>query len=43
MTEAERRGEMQTIAKAKKNMGELATIEGVMAEMKMMRSMMDDL
>lgn len=43
MTEAELRGEIQTIVKAKKSMGELATIEGVMAEMKMMQSMMDDL
>lgn len=43
MTEAELRGEMQAIASAKKTMGELATIEGVMAENKMMRAMMDDL
>jgi hypothetical protein len=42
MTEAELRGEMQTIATAKKSMGELATIQGVMAEMKMQQSMMDN-
>jgi hypothetical protein len=43
MTEAELRGDMRLIADAKKSMGELATIEGVTAEMKMLRSMMDDL
>jgi hypothetical protein len=43
MTEAELRGAMQDVAKAKKTMGELSTVEGIAAENKMMRSMMDDL
>ena len=43
MTEAELRGSMQDIHKAKATMGELATIEGISAENKMLRAMMDDL
>jgi hypothetical protein len=43
MTEAELRGAMRDIHKAKSTMGELATIEGISAENKMLRSMMDDL
>ena len=43
MTTAELRGEMKTIAAAKKSMGELATIKGIAEEAKMLRQMMDDL
>ena len=42
-TEAELRGQMRDIASAKLSMGEIATVEGIMAEMKMMQSQMDDL
>ena len=42
-TEAELRGAMREIATAKATMGELVTIEGIAAENKMLRSMMDHL
>jgi hypothetical protein len=43
MTTAELRGEMQTIANARKSMGELATIEGVIKEMAAMQEIMHTL
>lgn len=43
MTTAELRGEMQTIVKAKKSMGELATIEGIQAQMLAMQELMETL
>lgn len=43
MTEAELRGQMQTIAKAKMSMGEQATLLAAMNEMKILRSMIDDM
>lgn len=42
-TEAELRGAMQDVHKAKLTMGELATVQGISEENKMLRSMMDDL
>ena len=42
-TEAELRGAMQDISKAKATMGELATIESISTENKVLKSMMDDL
>lgn len=41
MTEAELRNSMRTIASAKATMGELATIEGLKAEMVVLREMVD--
>lgn len=43
MTEAELRGAMQTVAQAKMSIGEMATVRGLMNEMKILRSMVDDL
>lgn len=42
-TAAELRGAMQDVAKAKATMGELATVNGLQAEMKMLKFQMDDL
>ena len=42
-TEAELRGAMQDISKAKATMGELATIESISTENKLLRAMVDDL
>jgi len=42
MTEAELRGAMQDINKAKMTMGEQATVKGVMNEMKILRALVDD-
>lgn len=42
-TEAELRGAMQDISKAKATMGELATIKSISTENKVLKSMMDDL
>ena len=42
-TEAELRGAMQDISKAKLTMGEIATVEGVTVEMKVLRQMVDDI
>jgi hypothetical protein len=42
-TPAELRGAMQDVAQAKLTMGELATVKGIQAEMKMMKQQMDDL
>lgn len=42
MTAAELRGSMQDVHKAKLTMGEQATVKGVMAEMKVLRAMVDD-
>lgn len=41
-TPAELRGDMKMIADAKKSMGEIATIKGLMQEMKLLRAMLDD-
>lgn len=41
-TEAELRGQMQNIAKAKMTMGEIATVKGLQEEMKIMRDLMKD-
>ena len=43
MTEAELRGSMQDVHKAKLTMGEIATVESVMTEMKVLRQMVDDM
>ena len=43
MTEAELRGAMQDVHKAKLTMGEQATVKGVMQEMAVLRSMVDDM
>lgn len=42
MTEAELRGSMQDIHKAKMTMGEQATVKGLLNEMKVLRAMVDD-
>lgn len=42
MTENELRGAMKDVAKAKMTMGEQATVKGLMAEMKVLRSLVDD-
>lgn len=42
MTEAELRGSMQDVHKAKLTMGEQATVKGVMVEMKVLKSLVDD-
>lgn len=42
-TEAELRGQMRDIAKAKSTMGELATIKGLHEEMVVLRSLVDDM
>lgn len=42
MTEAELRGSMMDIHKAKLTMGEQATVKGLLAEMKVLRSLIDD-
>jgi hypothetical protein len=42
-TEAELRGAMQDINKAKLSMGEIATVQGIAAEMKVLRSLVDDI
>ena len=43
MTEAELRGTMRDIHKAKLSVGEIATVKGLMAEMKVLRDMVDTL
>jgi hypothetical protein len=43
MTEAELRGAMKDVHKAKLTMGEIATVESVMTEMKVLRQMVDDM
>lgn len=43
MTEAELRGQMKTIAEARHSMGEIATIQGLREEMKILKSMVDDM
>jgi hypothetical protein len=42
MTEAELRGAMQDVAKAKMSIGEMATTKGLMNEMKILRALVDD-
>ncbi|WP_455363599.1 hypothetical protein [[Eubacterium] cellulosolvens] len=42
MTEAELRGAMQDVAKAKLSMGEIATVQGLLNEQKILRQMVDD-
>lgn len=42
MTEAELRGTMKDISKAKATMGEIATIQGISEEMKVLRALVDD-
>lgn len=42
MTAAELRGAMQDVHKAKMTMGEQATVKGLMEEMKVLRSLVDD-
>ena len=42
-TEAELRGQMKDIAKAKATMGELATFESMRAEMEVLKSLVDDM
>lgn len=42
MTEAELRGSMQTIHKAKMTMGEISTVKALMEEMKILRALVDD-
>lgn len=42
-TENELRGAMQDISKAKLTMGEVATVQGIAEENKVLKSMMDDL
>lgn len=41
MTEAELRGAMKSVAKAKLTMGELATVQGIADEMKVLRELVD--
>lgn len=41
-TPAELRGAMQDVAKAKMTIGEVATVRGLMEEMKVLRSLVDD-
>lgn len=43
MTEAELRGAMQDVHKAKLTMGEQATVKGVMEEIKVLRALVDDM
>jgi hypothetical protein len=43
MTEAELRGQMKAIVDAKHSMGEIATIQGLHEEMKVLKSMVDDM
>lgn len=43
MTEAELRGAMQNINKAKLTMGEIATVKGLQEEIKFMKHQMDEL
>lgn len=43
MTPAELRGSMQDVHKAKLTMGEIATVQGVAAEMKVLKAMVDDM
>jgi hypothetical protein len=43
MTEAELRGSMETINKAKMTMGEQATLSAALNEMKILRAMVDDI
>ena len=43
MTEAELRGAMQDIAGARHSVGEVATIKGLMEEMKVLKSLVDDM
>lgn len=42
MTENELRGAMQDIANARHSVGEVATIKGLQAEMKVLRQLLDD-
>jgi hypothetical protein len=42
MTAAELRGAMQDVHKAKMTMGEQATVKGLLEEMKVLRSLVDD-
>ena len=42
-TEAELRGTMQDISKAKMSMGEIATLKGIQEEMAVHKTMMDDM
>ena len=42
-TEAELRGEMQDIARARSTMGELATIKGIREEMTIIRDLVEDM
>ena len=42
-TEAELRGQMRDISTAKLTMGEIATVQGIAEENKVLKSMMDDL
>ena len=42
-TEAELRGQMRDIAKARATMGELATVRGVAEQIKVLQSMVDDM
>jgi hypothetical protein len=42
MTEAELRGAMQSVHKAKLTMGEIATVKALMHEMELLRAMIDD-
>ncbi|MDH3194771.1 MAG: hypothetical protein OEL78_00510 [Hyphomicrobiales bacterium] len=41
-TEAELRGQMRLIADARASMGEIATVQGIFNEMKVLRSLVDD-